>query len=33
MVLPTLPSFLELKKVNFNQDYLRQKSNNEFDRM
>ena len=29
MVLPTLPSFLELKKVNFNQDYLRQKSNNE----
>lgn len=31
MVLPTLPSFLELKKVNFNQDHLRYKHNYQAD--
>lgn len=31
MVLPTLPSYLELKKVNFNQDFLRTKHTNAFD--
>lgn len=31
MVLPTLPSYLELKKVNFNQDHLRHKHNYQAD--
>ena len=32
MVLPTLPTFLELKKVNFNQEYLKIKHTSDFDR-
>ncbi len=32
MVLPTLPTFLELKKVNFNQEYLKIKHASDFDR-
>lgn len=31
MALPTLPSYIELKKVNFNQDQLRIKHTNAFD--
>lgn len=31
MALPTLPTYLELKKVNFNQDFLRNKHTNTFD--
>lgn len=31
MALPTLPSYLELKKVNFNQDFLKSKHSSEYD--
>ena len=33
MALPTLPTFLELKKVNFNQELLKNKHAHEFEQM